>query len=179
MINNTAQMREDQHSSRDDNLVDKAWRFKLDVIGYGDDPDEAWSNLLLYALKKTPPSQRLPDQDIDLEDDEEVQAVRKVDIAIYLFMEAEIEMDDFGINRRSIREYTTQMASHLRHVADLVGILQRDGLSLKVAHNNLVGTHPEVKSTEDATNRLIGLGILDDVYDIGEWDSRGNRLNDF
>jgi hypothetical protein len=54
--------------------------------------------------------------------------------------------------------------------------LQRDGWSLKVARNNLVGTHPDVKTAEDATNRLIRLGCLDDGIDIGEWDDQGNRL---
>jgi hypothetical protein len=69
------------------------------------------------------------------------------------------------------------MAHFLRHVADLAGVLHRDGWSLKVVRNNLVGTHPEVKSDEDATARLLALGILDDVTDIGEWDGRGKRLN--
>jgi len=101
----------------------------------------------------------------------------KVDIAIYLFMEAKIEMDEVGIRRKGIREYAKTMADYLRHVADLAGILQRDGWCLEVVRNNLVGTHPDVKTAEDATKRLVSLGILDDVTDIGEWDGRGKRLN--
>jgi hypothetical protein len=101
----------------------------------------------------------------------------KVDIAIYLFMEAAFEMQEVDISRKGIREYATQTARFLRHVADLAGILERDGWSLKVVRNNLVGTHPEVKKEEDATARLLALGILDDVTDIGEWDGRGKRLN--
>ncbi len=85
----------------------------------------------------------------------------KTDIAIHLFTE----------------EYAKTMADYLRHVADLAGVLQRDGWELEVVHNSLVGTHPEVKSAEDATARLLALGILDDVTDIGEWDGRGKRLN--
>jgi hypothetical protein len=101
----------------------------------------------------------------------------KVDIAIHLFFEAEYEMDEVDISRKGIREYATQMARFLRHVADLAGFLERDGWNLKVVRSNLVGTHPEVKSAEEATARLLALGILDDVYDIGEWDRRGKRLN--
>jgi hypothetical protein len=101
----------------------------------------------------------------------------KVDIAISLFMEAAFDMQDVDISRKGIREYAAQMARSLRHVADLAGVLQRDGWSLKVVRNHLVGTHPEVKSAKEATARLLALGILDDVYDIGEWDGRGKRLN--
>jgi hypothetical protein len=101
----------------------------------------------------------------------------KVDIAIYLFMEAAFEMQEVDISRKGIREYATQMARFLRRIADLAGVLQRDGWSLKVVRNNLVGTHPEVNTEEDATARLLALGILDDVTDIGEWDGRGKRLN--
>src|SRR5690349_6150951 len=103
----------------------------------------------------------------------------KTDIAIYLFMEAEIEMDEVDVSRKGIRGYATQMARFLRHVADLAGVLQRDGWNLKVVRNNLVGTHPEVKSADEATARLLALGIFDDVTDIGEWDGRGKRLNAF
>ncbi len=81
----------------------------------------------------------------------------KVDIAIYLFMEAKIEMDEVGIRRKGIREYAKTMADYLRHVADLAGILQRDGWCLEVVRNNLVGTHPDVKTAEDATKRLVSL----------------------
>jgi hypothetical protein len=160
-------------------MKEKAWRFQLDLIGYGDDPGEAWSNLLLYSLKEPPPCERVPEQDVDPEDEEEEQGAKKVDVAIYLFMEAAFDVREPDVSRKGIREYASQMARHLRHVADLAGVLQRDGWSLKVVRNYLVGTHPDVKSAEDATNRLIRLGILDDVYDVGEWDRRGKRLNAF
>ena len=81
----------------------------------------------------------------------------KVDIAIYLFTEAEIEMQDAEICGQGIREYATEKADFLRHAADLADILRRDGWSLKVVHTNLVGTHPEVKSAEQATARLLAL----------------------
>jgi hypothetical protein len=101
----------------------------------------------------------------------------KVDIAIHLFMDAAFEMQDVDISRKGIREYATQMAHSLRDVADLAGVLRRDGWGLAIVKNNLVGTHPDVKSAQDATERLIRLGTLDDVTDIGEWDDQGNRLN--
>jgi hypothetical protein len=47
--------------------VEKAWLFNLDVVGYGEDPEEAWGNLLLYSLKQPPPCERVPDQDGSLE----------------------------------------------------------------------------------------------------------------
>jgi len=40
------------------------------VVGYGDDPEEAWGNLLLYSLKEPPPCERLPDKDVRLEEGE-------------------------------------------------------------------------------------------------------------
>jgi hypothetical protein len=49
--------------------VEKAWQFHLDVVGYGDDPEEAWGNLLLYSLKEPPPWERLADKDVRLEDE--------------------------------------------------------------------------------------------------------------
>jgi hypothetical protein len=51
--------------------VQKAWRFHVDAIGYGEDPEEAWGNLLLYSLKEPPPSERVPDQDVRLENKNE------------------------------------------------------------------------------------------------------------
>jgi hypothetical protein len=51
--------------------VQKAWRFHLDVVGYGNDLEEAWGNLLLYSLKEPPPSERVPDQDVGLENKNE------------------------------------------------------------------------------------------------------------
>jgi hypothetical protein len=101
----------------------------------------------------------------------------KVDIAIHLFLDAAFEMQEVDLTRKGIREYATQMARFLRHVADLAGVLQRDGWSLEIVKNSLVGTHPEDKSAEEATARLLALGIFDDVTDIGEWDRRGKRLN--
>ncbi len=101
----------------------------------------------------------------------------KVDIAIHLFTDAAFEMQAVDLSSKGIREYASQKAGYLCHVADLAGVLERDGWSLKVVRNNLVGTHPDVKTAEDATNRLIRLGIFDDVNDIGEWDDQGNRLN--
>jgi hypothetical protein len=101
----------------------------------------------------------------------------KVDIAIHLFMDAAFEMQEVDLTRKGIREYATQMAHFLRHVADLAGVLRRDGWSLEIVKNSLVGTHPEVKTDMNATERLIRLGIFDDVTDIGEWDDQGNRLN--
>jgi hypothetical protein len=101
----------------------------------------------------------------------------KVDIAIHLFMDAAFEMQEFDVSRKGIREYATEMAHFLRRVADLAGVLQRDGWGLAIVKNSLVGTHPDVKSAQDATERLIRLGVLDDVTDIGEWDDQGNRLN--
>jgi hypothetical protein len=101
----------------------------------------------------------------------------KVDIGIHLFFEAEMEMDGVDVSRKGIREYVKGKGGFLRDVADLAGVLQRDGWSLKVVRNNLVGTHPEVKSAEEATARLLALGILDDLIDVGEWDERGKRLN--
>src|SRR5947207_8846907 len=98
------------------NMKEKAWQFQVDVIGYGDDPDEAWSNLLLYSLKEPPPYERMPQEDIALEDDDDDEGVKKVDIAIYLFMEAEIEMQEVEVSRMGIREYATQKADSLRHV---------------------------------------------------------------
>ena len=47
--------------------VEKAWQFRLDVIGYGDDPEEAWGNLLLYSLKQPPPCERVQDKDVRLD----------------------------------------------------------------------------------------------------------------
>ncbi len=44
--------------------VQKAWHFHVDVIGYGEDPTQAWDNLLLYALKQPPPCERIPDHDV-------------------------------------------------------------------------------------------------------------------
>ncbi len=52
--------------------VQKAWRFHVDVIGYGESPEEAWSNLLLYSLKEAPPWERVPDQDVRLENKNEI-----------------------------------------------------------------------------------------------------------
>jgi hypothetical protein len=51
--------------------VEKAWQFHLDVVGYGEDPEEAWENLLLYSLKQPPPCERVPDQDVSLENTNE------------------------------------------------------------------------------------------------------------
>jgi hypothetical protein len=51
--------------------VEKAWRFHVDVVGYGDTPEEAWGNLLLYSLKEAPPCERVPDQDVRLENKKE------------------------------------------------------------------------------------------------------------
>jgi hypothetical protein len=51
--------------------VEKAWQFRLDVVGFGDDPEEAWENLLLYSLKEPPPCERLPEKDVPLEDDKD------------------------------------------------------------------------------------------------------------
>jgi hypothetical protein len=48
---------------------EKAYRFQLDVVGYGSDPDDAWGNLLLYSLKEPPPYVRLPDKDMRLGDE--------------------------------------------------------------------------------------------------------------
>jgi hypothetical protein len=101
----------------------------------------------------------------------------KVDIAIHLFKDAAFEMQEVDLSREDILEYAKTMADFLRHVADLADVLQRDGWSLEIEKNSLVGTHPDVKTAEDATNRLIRLGILGDVTDIGEWDDQGNRLN--
>jgi hypothetical protein len=101
----------------------------------------------------------------------------KVDIAIHLFTDAAFEMEEVDLSRKGIREYATEMAHYLLHVADLAGVLQRDGWGLEFVKNSLVGTHPDVKTAEDATNRLIRLGIFDDVTDIGEWDDQENRLN--
>jgi hypothetical protein len=92
-------------------------------------------------------------------------------------MDAAFEMQDVDPNQEGIREYATEMAGYLRHVADLAVVLKRDGWRLEIVKNSLVGTHPDVKTAEDATNRLIRLGIVDDVTDIGEWDDQGNRLN--
>jgi hypothetical protein len=99
----------------------------------------------------------------------------KVDIAIHLCTDAAFQMRDVHLSRKGIREYAKTMADYLRHVADLAGVLRRDGWSLEIVKNSLVGTHPDVKTAEDATNRLIRLDILDDVTDIGEWDGRGKR----
>ena len=101
----------------------------------------------------------------------------KVDIAIHLFMDAASAMQEVDVSRKGIREYATQMAHFLRGVADLAGVLRRDGWGLEIVKYSLVGTHPDVKSAQDATERLIRLGVLDDVTDIGEWDDQGNRLN--
>jgi hypothetical protein len=101
----------------------------------------------------------------------------KVDIAIHLFMDAASEMQEVDVSRKGIREYAKTMADSLRRAADLAGVLRRDGWSLAIVHFSLVGTHPDVKSYTDATERLIRLGVRDDVYDIGEWDDQGNRLN--
>jgi hypothetical protein len=51
--------------------VEKAWQFRLDVVGYGDDPEEAWGNLLLHSLKEPPPCERLPEKDVRLEEGEQ------------------------------------------------------------------------------------------------------------
>ena len=101
----------------------------------------------------------------------------KVDIAIHLFTDAAFQMQEVDLSRKGIREYAKTMAEYLRHVADLAGVLRRDGWGLAIVKNSLVGTHPDVKSAKDATERLIRLGIFDDVTDIGEWDDQGNRLN--
>ena len=70
------------------------------------------------------------------------------------------------------------MAGYLGDVADLADILLRDGWRFEIKKCNLVGTHPDVKTAEDAMNRLIGLNVLDgDLIDIGEWDDTGKRLN--
>ena len=106
----------------------------------------------------------------------------KTDIGIVLFLEAEFYMEGFymedsDLTGDTIRECAAGLAGYLGDVADLADILRRDGWCFEIKKCNLVGTHPDVKTAEDATNRLIGLGILDDVYDIGEWDAKGNRLN--
>jgi hypothetical protein len=54
--------------------VEKAWQFHLDVVGYGEDPEEAWGNLLLYSMKEPPPCERVPDQDVGLENKNEKAA---------------------------------------------------------------------------------------------------------
>src|SRR5262249_21124758 len=53
---------------------EKAWLFQLDVVGYGEDPEEAWENLLLYSLKEPPPCERVPDKDVRLEDEKQPDA---------------------------------------------------------------------------------------------------------
>jgi hypothetical protein len=107
----------------------------------------------------------------------------KTDIGIFLFLEAEFYMEDFDMEDtdlagETIRECAAGLAGYLGDVADLADILQRDGWCLYIDKCNLVGTHPDVKTAEDAMNRLIGLNVLDgDLIDIGEWDDNGTRLN--
>jgi hypothetical protein len=61
----------EEASVAESEAVHKAWRFHVDVIGYGEDPEEAWGNLLLYSLKEPPPCERVPDQDVPLENKNE------------------------------------------------------------------------------------------------------------
>ena len=51
-------------------VVEKAWLFHLDAIGYGEDPEVAWENLLLYSLEQPPPCERLPDMNLRLDEGE-------------------------------------------------------------------------------------------------------------
>jgi hypothetical protein len=102
----------------------------------------------------------------------------KTDIGIVLIMEAEFYMEDTDLTGDNIRECAAGLARYLGDVADLADILQRDGWRLEANKCNLVGTHPDVKTAEDAMNRLIGLNVWDgDLIDIGEWDDTGTRLN--
>lgn len=59
----------EEASAAEAEAVERAWQFHLDVVGYGDDPDEAWGNLLLHSLKEPPPCERLLDKDVRLEDE--------------------------------------------------------------------------------------------------------------
>ncbi len=59
----------EEASAAEAEAVERAWQFHLDVVGYGDDPEEAWGNLLLHSLKEPPPCERLPDKGVRLEDE--------------------------------------------------------------------------------------------------------------
>jgi hypothetical protein len=61
----------EEPSAGEAEAAEKAWQFHLDVIGYGEDPEEAWGDLLLYSLKEPPPCERLPDKDVRPEEGEQ------------------------------------------------------------------------------------------------------------
>ncbi len=59
----------EEASTAEAEAVEKAWQFHLDVVGYGDDPEEAWGNLLLHSLKEPPPCEWLTEMNVRLEDE--------------------------------------------------------------------------------------------------------------
>ena len=97
-------------------------------------------------------------------------------IAIHLFGPPEFELDDYELDGQGIREFAADKSAWLGTVADTVDKLIGDGWTVKVVKNSIVARHPEVRTFEDAVNRLRRLQIEDDVTDVAEWSADGERL---
>ena len=100
-----------------------------------------------------------------------------ISIAIYLFGPPEVELDAYDLDGQGIREFAADKNAWFSTVADAVDKLIGDGWTLKVVKNNIDARHPEVRTCDDAVNRLRRLQIEDVVIDIAEWSADGERLS--
>lgn len=100
-----------------------------------------------------------------------------VDIAIHLLAQPQIELQEYEASGRGIREYAAELASRLDGISRIADTLEKDGWSLAVVQNSLEARHPQVRSMEDARERVRRLGIdPDDITDVAEWGDDGERI---
>lgn len=99
-----------------------------------------------------------------------------VDVAIHLFGTPEFELQDYELTGQGIQRYASEKCGWLAQVAEAVDKLVDDGWTLRVVKNSIEAQHPDLRSCEEATNRLRRLGIEETVIDVAEWSADGKRL---
>jgi hypothetical protein len=100
-----------------------------------------------------------------------------VDLAIHLFFQPDVELDEYELTGAGLREYAADLGQRLGAVAEVVEKLRGEGWAVKVVRNNLEARHQDVKSYADAVARLKRLNVEEGaITDIAGWSDKGKRL---
>lgn len=103
-----------------------------------------------------------------------------VEIAIHLFGLPDYELDDYELSGSGIRKYATTNSEWLGTVADAVDKLIGGGWTVQIVKSNVEARHPEVRTCQEAAERLGLLQIDEDILidiDIAEFSADGERIS--
>lgn len=100
-----------------------------------------------------------------------------VTVSLFLFLKPHDELAiGQKVSKNEMVVFATNLYQRLLAVADIVGRLARDGWNNVVSPYDIEGSHPDVRTVEEAEQRLRNLGIDLDAVDIR--DSKDEEWNE-